>query len=226
MKLRIAHLFDGPHLRLPRPVDAVGEWWAARRPRTRMAVGIVVVLAAVAFVAARARAADARWGGEPVTVYVAERDHAVGDVATELKRARFPPAVVPPEAVTQLPQQPVLAFALPAGSVLTRRHLDPVGPAAGLDADLQAVPLPAEPGWGLVGGGNVDVWVLGGGERPAARVAIGRPVLHLRTDPQGLTALVGLRSPEVQAVTEGLAVGRVLLTHTAAAQAAGDDTPG
>lgn len=220
MKQRLARRLDGPHLRLPRPADALGEWWARRRPRTRMLLAIALVCLAVLSVIGRARAADRRWGGPPVVVHVAGRDLGVGEQVDDLDRVRFPPAAVPPgaippEAVAKLPDNAVLTFALPQGSVLTHRHLDPRGPAAGLPADLQAVPIPAEQGWGLVGGGRVDVWVLAGGEQAAARVAKARPVLHLRSDTSGLTALVGLDSGEVQAVTEGLAVGRVLLTHTA-----------
>lgn len=215
MRQRLTDLLDGPHLRLPRPLDAVSEWWSCLRPRMRMVVALLLAVSVLLLIDARVRAADARWGGRPVEVLVATRDLPPGESPRALRRTRYPPDVVPPGAVAEVREDAVLAFALPTGSVLTRRHLDARGPAAGLAAGLQAVPVPAEPGWGLVTGGHVDVWVLAAGEEPAARVAASRPVVHVREDQGGLTALVGLRSSEAQAVTSGLALGRILLTHAA-----------
>ena len=216
MRRRLPDLLHGPHLRLPRPVDALSEQWSALRPRMRMLAVLLLTVATLLLIDARVRAADARWGGRPVEVLVATRDLAPGEAPAALERMRFPPDVVPPGAVAEVTGDEVLAFAVPTGTVLTRRHLDPRGPAAGLAAGLQAVPVPAEPGWGLVTGGHVDVWVLAAGDTPATRVAAGRPVVHVREDPAGLTALIGLRSTEAQAVTSGLALGRILLTHAAA----------
>ena len=50
-----------------------------------------------------------------------------------------------------------LALALPAGAVLTRAHLSPEGPAAGLDPELRAVPLPVPPGLDIAVGAKVLV---------------------------------------------------------------------
>jgi hypothetical protein len=121
--------------------------------------------------------------------------------------------VVPAEAVTEVPEDAVLSLPLPRGAVLTRSHLDPRGPAAGLPDGMRAVPVPTEPGWDVQQGGWVDVWTLGTGDRPARLVASSRPVLQVREDPSGLTTLVGLAGDEVEAVTTGLALGRVLLAH-------------
>lgn len=206
------NLLAGPHPSLPRPLDAAAERWARLRPRVRglLVFGAVLVLLLVTQL--RIQAADHRWGGEPVRVLVATRDLRVGAPPTDVEPVARPPAAVPPAAVTGAPPaDTTLAFALPQGGVLTEAHLDPRGPAAGLEASLRGVPVPVEEGWAVTAGGWVDAWVLGVGDEPATLVASSRPVLELR---DGEVALVALdREEEVGPVTTGLALGRVLLTH-------------
>jgi hypothetical protein len=161
----------------------------------------------------RVRQAEARWGGEPRRALVAEAALPVGAAPQRLRGVRLPPGAVPDGAVARVPDGAMLALPLPAGAVLTEAHLDPRGPAAGLPGGLRAVPVPVEDGWGVSAGGWVDVWVLGAGEQPAALVASSRPVLEVRGDPAGATALIGLAADEVAGTTAGLALGRVLLTH-------------
>ena len=211
--MRLDDLLRGPHPRLPRPLDALSERWAVLRPRTRgLTVATCAVLAVLA-VDARVRAAESRWGGAAVTVLIAERDLPVGSPVADLASRRLPPAAVPPGALHRAPDGAVLAFALPRGSVLTRTHVHPRGPAAGLAPGLRAVPVPAEEGWGVTAGGWVDVWVLGAGNRPARLVARSRPVLEVRQYGTAPTALVGLDASEVGPTSAGLALGRVLLAH-------------
>lgn len=210
---RLDDLLRGPHLRLPHPLDAASDWWSARRPRVRMMIGALVLLALVLALDARVRVVDDRWGGEPVTVVVTTDDLAAGDLPDAVRTRRLPPAAVPPRALHTVDPELPLALAAPAGTILTAAHIDARGPAAGLAAGMRAVPVPTEPGWGVAAGGWVDVWVLGDGQAPARLVARGRPVLQVRDDTAGLTSLVGLSGSEVQAVTSGLAVGRVLLAH-------------
>ena len=216
MSQRLDALLNGPHLRLPRLLDTISEWWSRRRPRVRTALAVLLVLGVLLGLDARVRAIDGRWGGAPREVLVAAENLAVGDTAAAVRRVRLPPVAVPHDAVTEVADTAVLALAAPAGTVLTRRHLDPRGPAAGLAAGMRAVPVPTEPGWGIVAGGRVDVWVLGDGQTPARQVARARPVLQVRDDAAGLTSLVGLSGTEVQAVTSALALGGVLLTHAPA----------
>ena len=213
MTRRLDQLLRGPHVRLPRALDALSEWWSARAPRVRMLLGALLVVGTLLGLDARTRAVDARWGGEPRTVLVATDDLHVGDSLKNVRPARMPPSVVPPDAVAEVGRDAVLALALPRGAVVTRMHVDPRGAAAGLDDGMRAVPIPTEPGWGVVEGGWVDVWTLGSGDEPAELVARSRPVVHVRDDPAGLTSLVGLADREVAAVTSGLALGRVLLAH-------------
>lgn len=213
MARRLDAVLRGPHLRLPRPLDAISDWWSGRPPRLRVVTAALLIVATLLALDARGRAVDARWGGAPVPVLIATRSLAVGDAVTAVRRARLPPAAVPPGAVHDVGGDAVLALALPQGAVVTRAHLDKRGPAAGLPEGMRAVPIPSEPGWGLVEGGWVDVWTLGTGEEPSRLVAQRRPVLDIRDDAAGLTSLVGLSEDEVAAVTSGLALGRVLLAH-------------
>ena len=219
MKRKLDRLLHGPHIRLPRPLDAVSEWWSGRAPRMRMVAGALVVVAVVLSLDARARTIDERWGGVPQSVLVATTDLEVGDPVTDVREVRMPPVVVPPGAVEDVASDAVLAYALPSGSILTEKHIDPRGPAVGLPEGVRAVPIPTEPGWGVMEGGWVDVWTLGTGDEPSELVAQGRPVVDVITDSAGLTSLVGLAEDEVEAVTRGLALGRVLLAHSPGTEA-------
>lgn len=214
MKDHVDRFLHGPHLRLPRPIDAISDWWSGRPPRVRMVAGALLVVATVLALDARATAIDDRWGGTPRTVLVATQDLKVGDEVTAVRRLRVPPTIVPPDAVSDVGSGRVLALALPEGAIVTASHLDARGAAVGLGAGMRAVPIPTEPGWGVVDGGWVDVWTLGGGDEPSELVAQGRPVVDVITDSSGLTSLVGLDDDEAAAVTRGLALGRVLLAHS------------
>lgn len=218
---RLDRLLHGPYPALPRPLDAVSEHWSRLRPRVRLlAVCLAVVVVALAL-DARIHAVESRWGGPPATVLVATRDLAVGDSpAGALRTVGVPPALAPADALDAAADDAILALALPRGAVLTTAHVSARGPARGLSPSLRVVPLPVQPGWGVVGGGWVDVWTVGGGEAASQHVASARPVVGVRRDTTGLTALVGLRAEEVEAVTAALAVGDVLLTHAPAPQAA------
>jgi Flp pilus assembly protein CpaB len=212
MRARFRRLLAGPLPALPRPFDALSERWAALPPRARLATALTLVAVTAAAFHLYVTRVDARWGGAPVDVLVAVEDLPVGAAPQPLRRVPYPPAAVPPGAVTAAPEGSALALGLPAGSVLTDAHLDPRGPAAGLDPALRALPVPVEDGWGIVPGGWVDVWVLAADD-PATLIARSRPVLEVREDGRSATALVGLRADEVESATAGLAMGRVLLAH-------------
>jgi Flp pilus assembly protein CpaB len=178
-----------------------------------MVLAAMVVVGGLLGVNNHVRTVEARWGGPPLRVAIADRDLSVGEELDDITYRRLPADAVPAEAVTEVAPDAVLSLPLPRGAVVTRRHLDPRGPAAGLPAGMRAVPVPTEAGWDVHQGGWVDVWTLGAGDRPARLVAASRPVLQVRQDPAGLTSLVGLTGDEVEAVTTGLALGRVLLAH-------------
>jgi hypothetical protein len=213
---RIESLLHGPYPRLPRPLDWCSDQWSALRPRVRLIAALAALAALLVMADARVRAAESRWGGAPRPALVATRTLAVGAPADAVQRMRLPPAAVPANAVTELPPGARLAYALPQGAVVTADHIDPRGAAAGLPAGLRAVPVPAEEGWGVAAGGWVDVWVLGSGDSQSQLVAQSRPVLEVREDSTGLTALIGLAPEEVAQATAGLALGGVLLAHAPA----------
>lgn len=203
----------GPYPAFVRPLDAVFERWARLRPRVRLLVVVLGVVALALSMQARVTRAEQRWGGGARTVLVATGDVPVGATEPAVEAVQLPPAAVPPGALAELPDGAAVALALPEGSVLTQAHVDPRGPVAGLAPGLRAVPVPVEEGWGVTAGAWVDVWVLGAAESPAVRVARSRSVLEVRDDGATASALVGLADDEVAATTEGLALGRVLLTH-------------
>lgn len=215
---RLRAALQGPYPALPRPLDAASERWSSLRPRVRVVVAALAIAMSAVGVEVRVQAAEHRWGGPPIPVYVATDDLAVGAPLTGLRRVTLPPDAAPAAALTQPPSDAaVLALALPDGAVVTARHVDPRGPAAGLDDGLRAVPIPVEDGWLVAAGGWVDVWVLGTPEEPATLVARSRPVLEVRDDGHSPTALVALdRDAEVGPATAGLALGRLLLAHAPA----------
>ena len=215
MLRRLDAALRGPHLRLPRPLDACSDWWAGRPPRVRLVLGCLLLVMAALGVDARIRAVESRWGGSLQRVAVAASDLDVGDEPHDVRYVRLPPAAVPPLAATELPDA-VLSLPAPRGTVLTVTHFDGRGPGVGLPDGMRAVPIPTEPGWDIRQGGWVDVWTLGSGDEPARLVASSRPVVQVRSDVNGLTSLVGLSTREVESVTEALALGTVLLAHAPA----------
>lgn len=209
----LAHRLRGPPVALPRPLDRLADAWAALGPRPRLLIAALAIAVGVAGGEARVIAAEQRWGGPAVEVFVATSDLPAGGVP-QVATVTVPPALVPPRASGPPADDAVLALPLPEGSVLTDQHLDPAGPAAGLDPTLRVLPLPVEEGWGVTAGGWVDVWVLGVGDQPAELVAVARPVIALEVEETGKpTALIGVAADEVGPTTTGLALGRVVLAH-------------
>jgi hypothetical protein len=206
-----ARHLQGTPVALPAALDRCSEHWWRLPPRARAAL---VLLALIAFVAAgekRVAAVRDQWGGPPRPALVATGHIAVGQ-APQVRAVRLPPALVPDDAPQQVPADARLALALPKGAVLTRAHLSPRGPAAGLAHDLRVVPVPVDPGWDVRAGGWVDVWALSS-SAGSTRVAEHRPVLAVLSDDDPPSALVGLAPTEVAAAMRGFADGEVLLTH-------------
>lgn len=200
----------GPSPAWPGPLEAVAERWASLPPRARLLMVAVLVILVALGVHLRVQAAEHRWGGAPVTALVAVESAPVGALAEPVVRAeRRPPTTLPPDAVAHVDADAPLALALPEGAVLTRSHLDPSGPAAGLPEGLRAVPVEVSAGWGVEPGAFVDLW----GEGEATPLASGRPVLEVRDDAHQPTALVGLAREEVAAVA---AAEELRLTHAPA----------
>jgi hypothetical protein len=202
----------GPPPAWPVPVDRICLGWSRLPPRLRLFVVIGLTTTLLAATRVQVHRAESRWGGPPVTVWVATADAGVGEVA-DLRRVRLPPGAVPPSAVERPGTRP-LTMALPEGAVLTTAHLAAEGPAVGLPQGSRLVPIPVEAGWGVSAGARVDVWVEGSGTG-ARLVAAGRSVVEVRAEDEGsghATALVALERDQVPAVTSALAQGAVLLS--------------
>ena len=212
-RMSLRQLINGRPIALPSLVDAVLERWARVPPRPRALLMLLATLGMITVMQHRVALAEARWGGMPVVVLRAAEDLPAGAPAARLRPVALPPAALPSRVVRHPPDGAVLSLPLPAGSVLTEAHLDPRGPTANLPDDVRAVPVPVETGWQVEPGSWVDVWVLGAGDVPSRLVARARAVLQVRRDEGTRTALVALRDDEVGPVTEGLALGKVLLTH-------------
>ncbi len=201
----------GPPFAWPAAVDRVAIAWAGLPPRLRTVVVIGLVVALVVGTRVQVQRAEARWGGTPVVVWIAEADTGVGEVAL-LRRVRLPPAAVPPGAVDAPTDEP-LRMPLPEGAVLTTAHTAADGPAAGLPDGTRLVPIPVDAGWGVTVGSRVDVWVEGA-QQGSRLVAPDRSVIEVRGDEGSghQTALVALEHGQVPAVTAALAQGAVLLS--------------
>lgn len=207
---------NGPPFVLPRPVDWMSRAWAHLAPRVRSLMVLSIMLTVLAATHLRVVRAESRWGGEPVTAWVATTDTGVGMVP-DLRQVRLPPLAIPPASVTStqsaMSGRP-LTMALPAGGVLTELHTAAAGPAVGLPAGDRLVPVPVDEGWGVTAGGTVDVWIRSVDGDGARLVAAERVVVDVRADESGdLTALVAIDREAVPEVTGGLARGSVSLSH-------------
>lgn len=205
-------LLHGPPPPLPRVLDAAAEGWAGMGSRSRALLVGSLVVALLAVYAVQLVAVDRRWGGPPVPVWRVVADQTAGEIP-DAEQVHLPPLAVPDGALARPPGERALAVPVVAGTVLTEAHLDPRGPAARLPPDQRILPVPVEPGWQVVPGGLVDVWVLSGREAAAELVAAGRPVLAVTNDSGQPVALVALHAGDMAAATAGLATGRLVLAH-------------
>ena len=211
VRTAVARHLQGPPVALPSVLDRCSEHWWGWSPRTRAALVLLALVALVTAGELRVALVRDQWGGPPRRALVATADVPVGQVP-HVRAVHLPPALVPDDAPQHVADSTRLAFALPEGTVLTRAHLSPRGPAAGLAHDLRVVPVPVDPGWDVRAGGWVDVWALS----PSAgstRIAEHRPVLAVLSEDDPPSALVGLGTTEVAAAMRGFADGEVLLTH-------------
>lgn len=137
----LRRLLDGPPPSLPSLVDAASERWWRLPPRARVAAVLAAGLLLLA--AGAGHVASSPWG-PPVTVVVATRDLAIGEELTtaDVRRTGWPADLVPAGALSD-PAGTVVA-PVPAGSVVTDRHVARDGLARALPDGMVAVPLPAE----------------------------------------------------------------------------------
>lgn len=204
----------GPPPALPRPLDRLAERWARTAPRLRIALVVMLLMLFGAFQANRLAASQSQWGGQGERVWRATRTVGAGQpVGGAVRPVRLPRAAIPDTALTgALDRDAILAVPLVEGGILTRIHVDPIGPAVALPADMRAVPIPVEASWGVEPGILVDVWSVTTGDDAPQRLAQGRSVLSLNAEGPRPVALVAMHEDDVGAATAALARGRVLLT--------------
>lgn len=131
----------GAPVALPAALDTISDRWWGLGPRTRTWVVVAAVIALLAGAGLRAAATPY---GSPVGVLVATSDLEPGSplADADLARRRWPADLVPEGARTRA--DGTLTAPLPAGAVLTDRHVTDAG-VGGLVADGRAaVPLPAD----------------------------------------------------------------------------------
>lgn len=191
---------DGTPAVLPRPVDALSERWFRTGPRVRLALIAVLCVGAVA--ALGLRAATSPWG-PPTPVLVADADLPLGHplAPDDVRPARWPADLVPADALTTIGNVR-LAVGVPAGTVMTGRHVASGGLAGALTADTAAVAIAAELLPALPSGATVDL--VGAGTDGAGAV-LASDVEVLRIDGEAVW----------------VAVPRVTAAEVAAAAAAG-----
>lgn len=128
---------------LPPLLDRASERWWRCSPRQRLAS--LLALALLGLAAGIGQAAASPWG-PPVTVHLASRDLAVGEVLTtsDTRRGSWPRDLVPPQAVTAPQPGATIVAPLPAGSVLTDAHLGEGGLHTLLRPGYAAVALDVE----------------------------------------------------------------------------------
>lgn len=167
---------------LPEPFDGLSERWWRLAPRLRAA--LVVVLAVLLLALAGHGAARSPWGA-PTEVLVTTSDLSPGQAvdAGVVGGTERPGNLVPGDALTGLDQLPGDARVhgrVPAGTVLTERHLA-TGIAGLVDAHEAAVPVPRDGQPPLRAGQVVDA-IVTTVQGTASRVAAQARVLAVDAD--------------------------------------------
>lgn len=161
--------------------------------------------------------------GETRVVLVARTDlepgAPVGPAHTEL--VRRPVALVPPDALTELPDGSVASQAIAAGEVVLARRVAPVGSsplAAALRPATRAVAVPAGPAIPpLEPGDSVDVIVTPTGSLDATPVRVARSSRVVAVQEEAV--VVAVPQDLVATVVGALATGVVGLALVPAAEA-------
>jgi Flp pilus assembly protein CpaB len=195
------------------PVHQV-RLFVARRPLLHwLLIGLAAALTG-AFVYSRAAAADAARGqwGSARTVVVATRDLPAGHRVApgDLRRQRWPVALVPPDARASLDEGVVIATPVAAGQPVLGRDLGrgDAGPvAATLAPGRRAVTIPVgDLSPPVVIGDRVDLVAAGAGPG-AAVVARGATVVEVRER----AVVVAVTADELADVAGGIVGGTVVV---------------
>lgn len=197
----------GPPIALPSVLDRLSDRWWGLPPRVR---GALLVVAAVLALAAVGRGAARSPWGVPTTVLVAGTGLGPGDVvaADAVTEVTRPGGLLPDDALASLDQLPTPARVrgvVPAGAVLTRRHVA-TGVAGLLEPGEAAVPVARDGHPPLQAGQLVDAVVTttrGTGSRVAAAARV------LATD--ATWAWVAVPVDRVEALAGAASSGQLVL---------------
>jgi pilus assembly protein CpaB len=194
---------------LPPWVDAVSEHWWSLSPRVRAVVLTSLAIVALALVG---RGATRSPWGPPMTVLVAAADVAPGSEVgpADVREARWPSRLVPADAFTGAPADVLppgarARWPVPAGSVLTARHLG-AGMAGLVGEGEAAVSVPRDELPAVAAGDVVDV-IASDLEGRGTRVAAAARVLAA----DGAFLWLAVPSDRVTAVAAAGAAGRITL---------------
>lgn len=170
---------------LPAVLDGVAERWWSLTPRARATVGVALAVVALGAVLARTLLSPY---GPPTTVLVAARDLTAGEAlsADAVERRVWPRDLMPTDALSE-PAGRVAAF-VPAGAVVTARHVEVRGPAAALVAGTVALPVPLDLVPDLPVGARVDLLAVG---RDGEGVVLARDAAVLLRDEAATWVAVG-----------------------------------
>jgi Flp pilus assembly protein CpaB len=167
------HLAGHPVV-LPPALDRLAEAWWRATPRTRLTVGVVAfALLVTAGIAHAAASPD----GPPVEVWVASRDLQPGDRLGDgdVQRRTWPSRFAP-QGVLDDPTGTVVA-PLPAGAVVTDRHLGDDPLAASVPDGHVAVGVPVDQLPAVAAGTRVDL-VGAGPDGTGTHLATDAVVVH------------------------------------------------
>lgn len=194
---------------LPPWADTMSERWWSLSPRVRAVVLAALAVAALALVG---RGATRSPWGPPVAVLVAAGDVAAGSAIgpDDVRVARWPARLVPADALTgapagALPPDARARWPVPAGSILTTRHLG--AGMAGLVGDGEAAVSVPRDGLPTLGVGDVVDVIASDLDGRGTRVAVGARVLAS----DGAFLWLAVPGDRVEAVAAAGAAGRITL---------------
>jgi pilus assembly protein CpaB len=153
----LTRILDGAPLAAPAVLDRCSERWWSLPPRARFAV--VGFASLVALAAGTAHLLTSPWGA-PVTVLVARHDLGIGHQVgpADVRRADWPAELVPDGAVLDVGDAAgTILAAVPAGSILTDRHLGDGGLGTAVPVGRAAIALPIDLLPPLPAGATIDL---------------------------------------------------------------------
>ena len=184
-----------------------------------VAAGVILVAAAVGHLVAEARATTRRWGTTRAILVISRPVGAGADLATATEPARWPVALVPTDAVIQLPAGARAAGPLAVGTPVTKVAVasrSSAGGALGPGSGRSTIAVALTPAHlTLTRGDTVEIWAtydpsLAGGRSATRRVAGDAVVVSSRDR----AAVLAVRRADVGEVARATATATITLVGT------------